>query len=213
MFLDKGNDLYRSYIKRLLDIIFSLFFLVILSPLFVVIWLLVCIKLGNPAIFKQKRPGFFGKIFVLYKFRSMNEKKDEFGVLLPDSERLTKFGLFLRSTSLDELPELWNILKGEMSFIGPRPLLVQYLPLYNEKQKHRHDVRPGLTGLAQVNGRNKLSWPEKFALDLEYVKKLSFVLDFKIIVLTFKKVIIREGISGESNSTVEYFKGNSEEKE
>ena len=154
--MNKRNGLYRVYIKKILDIFFSSFFLVVLSPLFLVIWFLVRIKIGKPAIFKQKRPGLLGQIFVLYKFRSMNEKRDEFGHLLPDSERLTKFGKFLRSTSLDELPELWNILKGEMSFIGPRPLLVQYLPLYNEKQKHRHDVSPGLTGLAQVNGRNKI---------------------------------------------------------
>jgi len=161
----------------------------------------------NP-LFKQERPGLNEKIFTLYKFRSMTDERDENGELLPDSVRLTKFGKFLRSTSLDELPELFNILKGDMSIIGPRPLLVQYLPLYDEHQRRRHEVRPGLSGLAQVNGRNAISWEEKFNLDVEYVDNISFILDWKIIFLTIKKVFVREGISSDTSVTMEPFQGN-----
>jgi len=172
-----------------------------------VIAVLVRIKLGKPVIFKQKRPGLNEKIFTLYKFRTMTNEKDSSGNLLPDRDRLTKFGRFLRSTSLDELPELINILKGDMSFVGPRPLLVQYLPLYNEHQRKRHNVKPGLSGWAQVSGRNAISWEEKFDLDVEYVNKVSFLFDLKIFFLTIKKVIMREGINQEGEATMEYFKG------
>ncbi len=201
--------MYKKYIKRLLDIIFSLIILLLLWPLFLIIAILVKLKLGSPVIFKQKRPGLNEKIFTLYKFRSMTDEKDENGNLLSDDIRLTKFGRILRSTSLDELPELINILKGEMSFVGPRPLLVEYLPLYNEDQKHRHDVRPGLTGLAQVNGRNLLSWEDRFLCDIRYVKEVSLINDIKIILKTIILVFKREGISpaNSSNSTMEMFKG------
>ena len=178
-----------------------------------IIAILVRIKLGTPVIFKQQRPGKNEKIFTLYKFRTMTDKKDENGNLLPDSERLTKFGKLLRSTSLDELPELVNIIKGDMAIVGPRPLLVGYLPLYNEEQKHRHDVRPGLTGLAQVNGRNSISWEEKFKDDLKYVNKITFIGDTKIILKTVGKVFKREGISQENSATMEKFQGNKENKE
>ena len=202
--------MYRKYIKRLLDFILSLVALIILSPVLLITALLVRIKLGSPVIFKQKRPGLNGKIFTLYKFRTMTDKKDEEGNLLPDSERLTKFGKLLRSTSLDELPELINILKGDMSIVGPRPLLVEYLELYNEEQKHRHDVRPGLTGLAQVSGRNSITWEEKFKEDIRYINNISLILDIKIIIKTIIKVFKREGISQEGNETMEKFKGSEE---
>lgn len=199
--------MYRKYIKRLLDFILSLLGLIILSPLFIVLALLVRTKLGSPVIFKQKRPGLNEKIFTMYKFRSMTDEKDENGELLADSVRLTKFGRVLRSSSLDELPELFNILKGDMSVVGPRPLLVRYLPLYNERQKHRHDVRSGLTGLAQINGRNAISWEEKFEFDIKYVDTISFVNDCKIVFSTIKKVFVKEGISSETTVTMEPFKG------
>ena len=184
--------------------------LIILSPILLIIYILVRIKLGKPAIFKQERPGKNEKIFTLYKFRTMTDEKDKDGNLLPDEKRLTKFGNVLRSTSLDELPELVNILKGDMSIVGPRPLLVEYLPLYNEEQKRRHNVRPGLTGLAQVSGRNNLSWEEKFKDDVYYVDHISLWEDIKIILKTVGKVLKREGISQEGNATMEYFKGNKE---
>ena len=187
--------MYAKYIKRMLDFIISLIALIVLSPLMLIIGLLVRIKLGKPIIFKQKRPGKNEKIFTLYKFRTMTDEKDQNGNLLPDAERLTKFGKTLRSTSLDELPELWNILKGEMAIVGPRPLLVEYLPLYNEKQKHRHDVRPGLTGLAQISGRNTIDWEEKFEEDIEYIQNVNFVTDCKIVFKTVSKVLKKEGIS------------------
>ena len=187
--------MYAKYIKRMLDFILSLIALIVLSPLMLIIGLLVRIKLGKPIIFKQKRPGKNEKIFTLYKFRTMTDEKDQNGNLLPDAERLTKFGKTLRSTSLDELPELWNILKGEMAIVGPRPLLVEYLPLYNEKQKHRHDVRPGLTGLAQISGRNTIDWEEKFEEDIEYIQNVNFVTDCKIVFKTASKVLKKEGIS------------------
>lgn len=200
--------MYSKYIKRMLDFVCSLLAFIILLPLLCIIGIFVRIKLGKPIIFKQDRPGKNEKIFKLYKFRTMTDEKDENGNLLSDEIRLTKFGKFLRSTSLDELPELINIIKGDMSIVGPRPLLVEYLPLYNEEQKHRHDVRPGLTGLAQINGRNTLTWEEKFNEDIKYINKITFMNDIKIILKTIKKVFIREGISQNGNATMEKFTGN-----
>ena len=199
--------MYRKFIKRLLDFILSLMALILLSPIMLITYILVRIKLGKPAIFKQKRPGKNEKIFTLYKFRSMTDEKDEEGNLLPDEKRLTKFGQILRSTSLDELPELFNILKGDMSIVGPRPLLIEYLPLYNEEQKRRHEVRPGLTGLAQVSGRNNLDWNERFKEDVYYIDNISLWKDIKIIFKTIGKVIKREDISAEGSATVKKFKG------
>lgn len=199
--------MYARYIKRWLDFILSLFAVIVLSPILLIVALLVRIKLGSPVIFKQERPGLHEKIFTLYKFRTMTDGKDKDGNLLPDDQRLTKFGKLLRSTSLDELPELFNILRGDMSIVGPRPLLVKYLPLYNEHQKHRHDVRPGFTGWAQCNGRNAISWEEKFDLDIYYVKHVSFRLDLSIIFKTIKIVFLREGISSDTSATMEEFKG------
>lgn len=201
---------YEKYIKRLLDILLSGIALIVLCPVLLVTGVLVRAKLGSPVIFHQDRPGKDGKIFRLYKFRSMTDARDEEGRLLPDEVRLTKFGKILRATSLDELPELWNILRGDMSIVGPRPLLVKYLPLYNEEQSHRHDVRPGLTGWAQVNGRNAISWEEKFRLDVWYVQHLSFWVDVKTVFLTVKKVFCREGISSKTAVTMEEFKGTKE---
>ena len=205
--------IYRKYVKRLFDIILSLFAIVLLSPLLVVLSLLVRIRLGSPVLFRQKRPGYKGEIFELMKFRTMTDKKDEKGDLLPDEIRLTDFGKKLRSTSLDELPEFFNILKGDMSFVGPRPLLVQYLPLYNKEQARRHDVLPGLTGWAQVNGRNAISWEEKFKYDVEYVDRLSFLMDLKIVFMTVKSVLKREGISSETSATMEFFEGTPEKED
>ena len=203
--------MYRKYIKRLLDFILSLIAIIILSPILLIVAILVRIKIGSPVIFKQKRPGLHERIFTLYKFRTMTDQKDEQGNLLPDEIRLTKFGRLLRSTSLDELPELFNILKGDMSVVGPRPLLVRYLPLYNEHQKHRHDVRPGFTGWAQCNGRNAISWEEKFDLDVYYIRHVSFLLDLKVIFKTIKIVLFREGISSNTSVTMEEFRGNGSE--
>ena len=202
------DGIYRRYIKRLMDFILSLLAIIVLSPILLVIGILVKIKLGSPVVFKQKRPGLNEKIFTLYKFRTMIDLKHDNGELLPDEIRLTRFGRILRSTSLDELPELFNILKENMSIIGPRPLLVQYLPLYNKHQKRRHEVRPGLSGLAQVNGRNTISWEDKFNLDVQYVDIVSFICDLKIIIMTFKKVFMREGINSDTAATMEEFKGN-----
>ena len=199
--------MYPKYVKRLLDIMISLCALVILSPVLLIVAVLVRVKLGSPVIFCQQRPGYHEKIFNLYKFRSMTDARDENGELLPDEIRLTKFGKVLRATSLDELPELWNILKGDMSLIGPRPLLVKYLPLYNDFQKQRHNVKPGLTGWAQVNGRNAISWEQKFAYDVEYVRNLSFLMDAQIFFKTVKAVLSRSGISSKSSETMEEFKG------
>lgn len=200
--------MYQLFIKRFFDFILSLVAIIILSPVFIVIALLVRIKLGSPILFKQERPGLNEKIFKMYKFRTMTSEVDGEGNLLPDEVRLTSFGQLLRSTSLDELPELFNIFKGDMSIVGPRPLLVKYLPLYNDEQKHRHDVRPGLTGLAQVNGRNAISWEDKFKYDVEYTKNVTFMNDLKIIFATILKVIKRDGISSETSVTMEEFKGN-----
>lgn len=199
---------YEKYIKRPLDLICSLIAIIFFSWLYLIIAVLVRIKLGSPVIFTQERPGKDEKIFKLYKFRTMTDAKDEKGNLLPDSVRLTKFGKMLRATSLDELPEAFNILKGDMSILGPRPLLVQYLPLYSEKQRHRHDVRPGLSGYAQVNGRNSITWTHKFELDCEYVKKITFLGDLKILIQTIEKAFIKqEGISSETSDTMEDFDG------
>lgn len=202
--------MYAKYIKRILDFTLSLIAFVLLSPIWLIIAILVKIKLGSPVLFKQKRPGKNEKIFTLYKFRTMTDKKDQNGNLLPDEQRLTKFGKILRSTSLDELPELINIIKGDMAIVGPRPLLVEYLELYNEEQKHRHDVRPGLTGLAQINGRNLIDWEEKFKQDIEYIKDITFKNDLKILLKTIVKVFKREGISGINNVTMKKFRGNKE---
>lgn len=203
---------YRRFIKRPMDFILSLMAIVALSPVLLVVAILVRTKLGSPLLFKQKRPGLNEKVFRMYKFRTMTDERDENGESLPDNVRLTKFGKFLRSTSLDELPELFNILKGDMSIIGPRPLLVQYLPLYDDHQKRRHEVRPGLSGLAQVSGRNTISWEDKFNLDVKYVDSVSFIGDWKIIFLTIKKVFVREGISSETAATMEPFKGTKKER-
>ena len=204
---DKGG-LYRLYFKRPMDFILSLLAIILLSPVFILTGILVKTKLGSPILFKQNRPGLDEKIFTMYKFRTMTDRKDETGELLPDHIRLTKFGKMLRATSLDELPELFNILKGDMSIIGPRPLLVQYLPLYNDHQKRRHEVRPGLSGYAQVNGRNSISWEDKFDLDVQYVDNVTFINDLKIIMLTLKKVFVKDGISSASSVTMEVFTGN-----
>lgn len=191
--------MYAKYIKRLLDIIISLTAIIVLSPVLLVVAILVRIKLGSPVLFHQKRPGFNEEIFGLCKFRTMTDERDENGNLLPDSVRLTRFGRTLRSTSLDELPELFNILKGDMSLIGPRPLLVSYLPYYTEEERLRHTVRPGLTGLAQVSGRNLLDWDKRFATDVEYVRNISFGLDVKIFFMTIKKVFIHENVEVDTN--------------
>lgn len=198
---------YRNYGKRMIDIILSLLAFIVLFPLLLIIGVLVYFKLGSPILFTQKRPGKDEEIFKLYKFRTMTDGTDEDGKLLPDSVRLTKFGKFLRSTSLDELPELWNILIGDMSIVGPRPLLVEYLPLYNEQQKRRHEVRPGLTGYAQVNGRNAISWEQKFDYDVKYIDNMSLLMDTKIVFQTVKQVLIRDGINANKTVTMEAFKG------
>ena len=204
--------IYGNFFKRFLDITCSLGFILCFWWLYILIAVLVKVKLGSPVIFKQERPGLNGKIFTMYKFRSMTDAKDKNGNLLSDAERLPKFGQLLRATSLDEIPEFINVIKGDMSLIGPRPLLVKYLERYNNEQKRRHNVRPGITGWAQVNGRNAISWEEKFKYDVEYVDKLSFFLDIKIIFLTIKKIVVKEGISQEGNVTMEEFKGNNKNK-
>lgn len=199
--------MYHKYIKRFFDIMLSLCCIIVSSPILLVTALLVRIKLGSPVIFKQERPGYHNEIFTLYKFRSMTDAVDENGDLLPDKERLPRFGQMLRSTSLDELPEFFNILFGHMSFVGPRPLLKQYIDFYSARQKRRADVRPGLTGLAQVNGRNAISWEEKFEFDLEYVDNISFLTDIKIILKTVTKVLKRAGISAQESVTMYAFQG------
>ncbi len=208
--------MYAKYFKRILDFVLAIVLIIITLPILLVVGMFVKINLGSPIIFKQKRPGKDEKEFTLYKFRTMTDAKDETGELLPDDKRLTKFGLFLRSTSLDELPELINIINGDMSFVGPRPLLIEYLDLYNEEQKHRHDVRPGLTGLAQVNGRNLLEWEKRFDYDIEYVNNVSFKEDVKIVFKTISLVLNRKGISSSNSKTIEKFTGsktNTDEKE
>lgn len=203
--------MYRNCLKRFFDILLSGCALLVLWPVLLVVALLVKMKLGSPVVFCQDRPGKDEKIFKMYKFRSMTDDRDKNGELLPDEVRLTRFGRLLRATSLDELPELWNIFKGDMSIVGPRPLLVRYLPRYNAVQRRRHEVRPGLTGLAQVSGRNAITWEEKFARDVEYVDNITFAGDLKIIFLTAKKVLVREGISSETAATMEEFMGTPEE--
>lgn len=199
--------IYQKYVKRILDITLSGAAIVVLSPVMGVTAILVKKKLGSPVLFKQKRPGKNEKVFTMYKFRTMTDERDENGELLPDSVRLTKFGKMLRSTSLDELPELFNIFKGDMSVVGPRPLLTQYLSLYNEKQKRRHEVRPGLSGLAQINGRNAITWEQKFDYDVAYVEKVSFALDINIVLKTIIKAFKQENINAGSEVTMEVFKG------
>lgn len=208
--MDHKKGPYEKFVKRPQDFVLAIISLLILSPLLLIIALLVGFKLGRPVLFTQERPGLNEKIFKLYKFRTMTDERDCDGRLLGDEVRLTKFGKFLRATSLDELPELWNILSGDMSFIGPRPLLVEYLPLYNDQQRLRHIVRPGLSGYAQINGRNEVSWEDKFIMDIEYVNTVSFIGDWKIIFMTFKKVFIREGINSNTSVTMDHFKGTSE---
>ena len=181
-------------LKNLFDKILALFLIILFSPIYIVVSLLIFFKMGSPILFRQKRPGYKEKIFGIYKFRTMTNEKDEFGNLLPDDKRLVGIGKFIRSTSLDELPQLFNVLKGEMSFVGPRPLLVEYLPLYNQKQKRRHDVKPGITGWAQVNGRNAISWEQKFDYDVWYVDNLSFSLDMKIFFMTINKILKRKDV-------------------
>lgn len=203
--------MYANYVKRILDLTLSLIAVILCSPIFLILFLLVRFKLGSPVLFTQERPGKDEKIFRLYKFRTMTSQTDAQGELLPDEIRLTSFGKKLRATSLDELPELFNILKGDMSIVGPRPLLVKYLPLYNEEKRHRHDVRPGLTGQAQVHGRNAISWEEKFKHDVEYTRNVTFLNDCRIILATILKVIKKDGISSETSATMEEFRGNAYE--
>lgn len=202
---------YRKYGKRIFDLCLTIPAFIILSPVMGLTALLVACKLGRPVLFSQKRPGYREKIFKMYKFRSMTDERDENGDLLPDEKRLTSFGKKLRSTSLDELPELLNILKGDMSLVGPRPLLVQYLPLYNKRQHRRHNVKPGITGLAQINGRNSISWEEKFEYDVQYVENLSFKEDIRILFQTVFKVFSREGINSDNSATMEDFTGTVEQ--
>lgn len=199
--------MYKRYFKRPLDFILSLCAIIVLSPIMIITALLVRVNLGSPVIFCQERPGKDEKIFKMYKFRSMTSEKDEDGELLPNEKRLTKFGKILRSTSLDELPELFNILSGDMSIVGPRPLLVAYLPRYTAEQAKRHSVNVGLTGLAQVNGRNAISWEEKFKLDVEYAENMSFLGDVKLILLTLKKVVVKEGINDSKDALMQEFTG------
>lgn len=198
---------YDKYIKRSIDFILALVAIIVLSPVLMITAIMVAIKLGRPVIFKQKRPGLNEKIFTMYKFRTMTDERDEEGNLLPDGDRLTKFGKLLRSTSLDELPELFNIIKGDMAIVGPRPLLVQYLPLYNERQRLRHCVRPGITGYAQINGRNSISWREKFEYDFIYVNEIKLLFDVYIFIKTIRSVLYREGINSENDVTMEDFTG------
>ena len=202
--------MYKHFFKRALDIIYSLGFILCFWWVYILVAILVKVKLGSPVIFKQQRPGLNGKVFMMYKFRSMTDARDKDGKLLSDEERLPKFGKLLRATSLDEIPEFFNILKGDMSLVGPRPLLVQYLERYNKRQARRHEVRPGITGWAQVNGRNAISWEQKFEYDVEYVEKCSFLLDMKIIFMTIKKIFIREGITQVGNATMKEFRGSRE---
>ena len=206
--MEHQPGLYEKYIKRCVDFILALVAIIVLSPVLVVVAILVRHKLGSPVLYKQQRPGLHERVFTIYKFRTMTDERDVNGELMPDEIRLTKFGKILRSTSLDELPELFNILKGDMAIVGPRPLLVQYLPLYNQRQKLRYAIRPGITGYAQVNGRNSISWAEKFELDVKYVETISAWIDMKIFLKTIKSVAVREGISSDTSVTMEAFTGN-----
>lgn len=199
--------MYKSFLKRLIDIVVSVVFILCFWWLYIVLAVLIRIKLGRPVLFKQERPGLNGKIFTMYKFRSMTDGRDKNGKLLSDSERLTSFGKVLRATSLDEIPEFFNVLNGDMSLVGPRPLLVEYLPRYNEFQARRHEVKPGITGWAQINGRNAISWEDKFRYDVEYVINQSFLMDLKILFLTVKKVVVRENINQGQDVTMEVFRG------
>ena len=199
--------MYKSFLKRLIDIVVSVVFILCFWWLYIVLAVLIRIKLGRPVLFKQERPGLNGKIFTMYKFRSMTDGRDKNGKLLSDSERVTSFGRVLRATSLDEIPEFVNVLKGDMSLVGPRPLLVEYLPRYNEFQARRHEVKPGITGWAQINGRNAISWEDKFKYDVEYVINQSFLMDLKILFLTVKKVVVRENINQGQDVTMEVFRG------
>jgi len=199
--------MYKNFFKPLFDKILAIILIILFLPVMIITAILIYLKMGRPILFKQARPGKDGKIFYIYKFRTMTNETDENGNLLPDEKRLKGIGKVIRSLSLDELPQLFNVLRGEMSFVGPRPLLVEYLDLYDERQKHRHDVTPGITGWAQVNGRNAISWREKFEYDLEYVEKQSFLFDLKILYLTALKVIKREGISQQGQATMEKFNG------
>ena len=199
--------MYRNFLKRVIDILGALFLLILTSPIIIATAIFIYFKVSRDVIFTQARPGLKEKIFKIYKFKTMSDERDANGELLPDDQRLGKFGKLIRSLSLDELPQLFNVLKGDMSFIGPRPLLVEYLPIYDETQKHRHDVRPGITGLAQVNGRNAISWEKKFEYDVYYAKNLSFMLDVKIALQTIEKVLKRSGVSKEGQATTEKFNG------
>ena len=201
--------MYKHFLKRVFDFFLALIGFIIISPIFLLLW--ICLSIANKgagAFFFQERPGKDEKIFRVIKFKTMNDRRDASGKLLPDAQRLTRVGRFVRSTSLDEIPQLLNVIKGDMSLIGPRPLLVQYLPLYNETQRRRHDVRPGITGWAQVNGRNAISWEQKFYYDVWYVEHVSLTLDFKILLRTIRKVFKREGISSDTSATMEAFNGN-----
>ncbi|WP_339068114.1 sugar transferase [Fusobacterium animalis] len=200
--------MYKSFIKRVVDIFLSVIFIVLFWWLYIIIAILVRIKLGSPVIFKQKRPGLNEKVFTMYKFRTMTDKKDINGNLLPDKDRLTKFGKFLRSTSLDEIPELLNVIRGEMSLVGPRPLLVEYLKKYSKEERKRHEVRPGITGWAQVNGRNNTTWDDRFKNDIYYVENISFLLDLKIIIKTILKVIKKSDINQSETETMKNFLDN-----
>lgn len=202
-----SKGVYNSIFKRILDILISGTALLVLSPIILIVWILLSVSNKGGAFFFQERPGKDGKIFRVVKFKTMTDKKDESGEYLPDEDRITKIGAIVRSTSLDELPQLWNVLKGDMSLIGPRPLLPQYLPLYNRTQARRHEVRPGITGWAQIHGRNTISWTQKFEYDVWYVDNISILLDMKIFFLTIKKVFIREGISQEGEISAQYFDG------
>lgn len=208
--MEYKRSFYDKYVKRSIDFVLSLIAIIILSPVLAIVALLVRIKLGGPVLFKQKRPGLNEQVFTMYKFRTMTDERDSEGELLPDEVRLTKFGKTLRSTSLDELPELFNILKGDMAIVGPRPLLVQYLPLYNDRQKKRHCVKPGITGYAQVNGRNSITWEEKFEYDVYYVYNITIALDINVFFKTIEIVLKRDGINSDSDATMKDFKGSKE---
>lgn len=203
--------IYRNYGKRLFDMALTIPALILLLPIFAVLYLLVWWRLGFPALFRQVRPGLFGHPFELIKFRTMTDERNEDGVLLPDVVRLTKFGRFIRASSLDELPELWNVMKGEMSLVGPRPLLMEYLPLYSTEQARRHEVKPGITGWAQVNGRNAISWENKFCMDVWYVDRLSFILDMRILGMTVLSVLRRQGVAADHHATMPKFAGTNHE--